>query len=343
MATDATGVIAAISGEIADLADNKFVAINDDTTVGAGQAPTLVSAKITGPSTIILVFSEDVTLDTDDPKSHFEFTTSRPSQTQSITAATASINDDGTVTLTVANSLDRNATGTLNIDDEIVSAATDVNFAGGTFDVEAGQIPTVESAKITDSDQITIVFSEDITATLDNYSDFKLTGGTGITPGEARNLTAINGGTNTATHVLTFDGAALPTDATGTIDMTPTFDNSNPPVATGLMDSENIWIDTKNNYDVGDGQIPVLADLTPDDDTSLGNPSITAPTTVTIKFSEAVTAVVGDFTNFVAGGVSKNVTNLSGSGTDTITPNTCLLYTSPSPRDRTRSRMPSSA
>ena len=25
------------------------------------------------------------------------------------------------------------------------------------------------------------------------------------------------------------------------------------------------------------------------------------------------------------------------------TPNTCLLYTSPSPRDRTRSRMPSSA
>ena len=26
-----------------------------------------------------------------------------------------------------------------------------------------------------------------------------------------------------------------------------------------------------------------------------------------------------------------------------INPNTCLLYTSPSPRDRTRSRMPSSA
>ena len=28
---------------------------------------------------------------------------------------------------------------------------------------------------------------------------------------------------------------------------------------------------------------------------------------------------------------------------DTITKNVCLLYTSPSPRDRTRSRMPSSA
>ena len=31
------------------------------------------------------------------------------------------------------------------------------------------------------------------------------------------------------------------------------------------------------------------------------------------------------------------------SETDLILPNTCLLYTSPSPRDRTRSRMPSSA
>ena len=30
-------------------------------------------------------------------------------------------------------------------------------------------------------------------------------------------------------------------------------------------------------------------------------------------------------------------------GSDTALPNRCLLYTSPSPRDRTRSRMPSSA
>ena len=32
-----------------------------------------------------------------------------------------------------------------------------------------------------------------------------------------------------------------------------------------------------------------------------------------------------------------------GSFEDTTRPQTCLLYTSPSPRDRTRSRMPSSA
>ena len=35
--------------------------------------------------------------------------------------------------------------------------------------------------------------------------------------------------------------------------------------------------------------------------------------------------------------------NTSGRGQMISSPNTCLLYTSPSPRDRTRSRMPSSA
>ena len=37
------------------------------------------------------------------------------------------------------------------------------------------------------------------------------------------------------------------------------------------------------------------------------------------------------------------VTGVSGSGKSSLIIDTCLLYTSPSPRDRTRSRMPSSA
>ena len=36
-------------------------------------------------------------------------------------------------------------------------------------------------------------------------------------------------------------------------------------------------------------------------------------------------------------------TNISHDGTTISAPNTCLLYTSPSPRDRQKSRMPSSA
>ena len=47
--------------------------------------------------------------------------------------------------------------------------------------------------------------------------------------------------------------------------------------------------------------------------------------------------------------MAKFITNINSAGSihigdvDPDYPNTCLLYTSPSPRDRTRSRMPSSA
>ena len=50
----------------------------------------------------------------------------------------------------------------------------------------------------------------------------------------------------------------------------------------------------------------------------------------------------GNFVNlFVTENTEMNVVDISGP--TTIEGNTCLLYTSPSPRDRTRSRMPSSA
>ena len=56
---------------------------------------------------------------------------------------------------------------------------------------------------------------------------------------------------------------------------------------------------------------------------------------VTVNAKGLVTAVSTQAVNIVS------TTDIAGdSGTDTIT---CLLYTSPSPRDRTRSRMPSSA
>ena len=50
---------------------------------------------------------------------------------------------------------------------------------------------------------------------------------------------------------------------------------------------------------------------------------------------------LGDFSAIFK---SQVISNTHGGLTRTPnTPNTCLLYTSPSPRDRTRSRMPSSA
>ena len=41
--------------------------------------------------------------------------------------------------------------------------------------------------------------------------------------------------------------------------------------------------------------------------------------------------------------IFKFIEQLNELNTDKVEPLTCLLYTSPSPRDRTRSRMPSSA
>ena len=66
-------------------------------------------------------------------------------------------------------------------------------------------------------------------------------------------------------------------------------------------------------------------------------------------FGKPIIAVVNSFTQFVPGHVHLN--QLSELMAETITQaggvpkefNTCLLYTSPSPRDATLSRMPSSA
>ena len=50
---------------------------------------------------------------------------------------------------------------------------------------------------------------------------------------------------------------------------------------------------------------------------------------------------LGDTTEIA--GLAAGLTTLSGDSSAPHTVGTCLLYTSPSPRDRTRSRMPSSA
>ena len=86
------------------------------------------------------------------------------------------------------------------------------------------------------------------------------------------------------------------------------------------------------------------------------NPTInTNPTTSVITYGQTLSnctlsggsaSVEGTFA-FSTPSISPNVGTSSQSVTftpsDTTNYNTCLLYTSPSPRDRTRSRMPSSA
>ena len=58
--------------------------------------------------------------------------------------------------------------------------------------------------------------------------------------------------------------------------------------------------------------------------------------------SEQVVSVTFDLSDLIAdAGIAAQLEALSGPGSDLNT--ICLLYTSPSPRDRTRTRMPSSA
>ena len=68
--------------------------------------------------------------------------------------------------------------------------------------------------------------------------------------------------------------------------------------------------------------------------------SNTAVTTLT----DAVSATVPPLSNFALTGSTSNwVAGYIGAGTTTTSASSCLLYTSPSPRDRQKSRMPSSA
>ena len=62
----------------------------------------------------------------------------------------------------------------------------------------------------------------------------------------------------------------------------------------------------------------------------------------TIRISTGSTASMGDFVNFDLTDQIDNIT-IDTSNHDTIDFSTCLLYTSPSPRDLSTSRMPSSA
>ena len=74
--------------------------------------------------------------------------------------------------------------------------------------------------------------------------------------------------------------------------------------------------------------------------TNIGINTTTIPTLGGSRNTGVVTA-----TNFIGDG--SGLSNVTGSGAGVIVRDggslVCLLYTSPSPRDRTRSRMPSSA
>ena len=107
------------------------------------------------------------------------------------------------------------------------------------------------------------------------------------------------------------------------------------------LSGTEVYTDTMGTvYNSGDS-IFVTTDLTVISDAGICSDTITFTVTITDGpvLDPIADAVACDY--YVLGDITG--TDLSGTEVYTDTMGTCLLYTSPSPRDRQKSRMPSSA
>ena len=312
-----------ISNKITDLADTALsngATLTDgfftDIDINAGQAPTVESAKITAGKTIVVTFSTQV-----DQLSPGAFNFSYGNRALTTSAIDSELVDaKSVVTLTIvsATALPANATGSIKVNSTVRNSVTFVPIDDTvSYMVDAGQIPRVESAKITDSNQITIVFTEAIddttnetitSATFDNhFKNFRLTGGTDITIGDTRALAWIDAESandDKTEFTFTIEGSELPTDATGAIDLTNIKDNDTPQIRLDNRDRTLGW-------SVTDGQNPTIDSI-----------RITAPNTITVKSSEPINASLDNFADFtLASGDDKNIAGISvdmGEYDDTI-------------------------
>ena len=169
--------------------------------------------------------------------------------------------------------------------------------------VSDGQAPMVMSASITDNNTLTIMFTEPVNTSLNDYDNFMLTGGEGITTSQARGLTNFDH-PDGKTVTLKITGANLPVDAEGTVD-----------IKGDIVDLANNNLVAVSAHQVAPGQIPTIESAV-----------FTGPQTATIKFSEPVNTNITHFTQFRITSPSDsaitnydlNIATITGSGTDTI-------------------------
>ena len=223
------------------------------------QPPEIVgSPAITGPNTVTVWFSEAVTA----PKGSFALS---GGQLEGRTVSTVTGSGTDTLLLGLSGaSVPANATGTIAADDRVVDLAAAPNALADNAarDVADGQPPSIESAGITDSSEITVVFSEAVVADGDG-ADF---GNLVLSGDDPRVVTDVEG-SDTDTLVLTFNGTA-PRGSTATVDVAGTIS------------------DTAGNALAAVAGLEVTADQVP----KVQSAAITAPNTITVTFSEPVTA-----------------------------------------------------
>ena len=109
-----------------------------------------------------------------------------------------------------------------------------------------------------------------------------------------------------------------------------------------LKTKANIGISTQNVYVVPSATTTVVIGITLANTSGTGclvGIGITRPSTDDVKLLKNAPIPQGSSLEFMSG----NKVVLETADTITIDSDSCLLYTSPSPRDRQKSRMPSSA
>ncbi len=268
--------------------------------VGDGQAPVLESISITAPNKATAEFSEPVTAPAGgDIRSAFVSFRLSDGSYRNVNSVSPDTTNSSSAILDLTfggPAVPTGTSGTIGVTGGISDPAGNrlwVPDAPGyiTYTVTAGQIPKLVSAKITAANQITLVFSEPVTAYENNFYDLRLNG---------NHPRAVDGIAfpNPSTITLTFAGGKAPTGSHATIDISALIDKA----ATPNM------IRPLNDQLVGDGQAPSV------------RMSVTGPNQLTAEFSERVSATRADFDNLRiipgpgASPDARKITGVTGAG-----------------------------
>ena len=297
-AANATGTLTVNQTALADEAGNALGTDGAFAQQAAdAQAPRIVSASITAPNTVTVLYSEAVASAAGAPAYAGLALSTGGGATRNVTALSGNATDTHVVAFSGAAAA-ANATGTLTVNqtalaDEAGNAlGTDGAFAQQAADAQA---PRIVSASITAPNTVTVLYSEAVAsaAGAPAYAGLALSTGGGAT----RNVTALSGNA-TDTHVVAFSGAAAATGSAGTLTVNQT----------ALADEAGNALGTDGAFgqQAADGQAPRIVSA-----------SITAPNTVAVLYSEAVTAALGAYAGLaLEPGGDRAVTGIQYNGTE---------------------------
>ena len=272
--TDATGTVQINFGAIRDGSNNALGSGHVTQTLTDGQAPTF-TAKATELDKITVTFSENLSIL--DTTAQGWSVSGGDADGRTVDSSTA-VSNGRSVVLTLGSDMEdtkpdgvvlryKTSSGDVTGDANsgsgaIADPASNALEAKQSTAVSDGIKPEIESAKVTGPGQLTITYSEAVTASQSHY-------GSASVGGQTATISSISGQT-TATHAISFTAPnPVGTGATGSvqIDSTQVKDGSNNALGT----------ETALSQDLKDGQSPSVASAT-----------VADRRTIQVAFSESV-------------------------------------------------------